>query len=141
MTKYANVANGRVMEVHPEFADFDGVLVGISDRFHADFVSSLIKCEDNVEPGWFHDGKSFSAQAAIDLVQVEANARRERDTLLSGSDKIVTQYRDELEMGGQTSIDATTYKAWLKYRRALRDVPQQKGFPTKINWPKAPAAS
>ena len=27
---------------------------------------------------------------------------------------------------------------WLGYRQALRDVPQQAGFPTKIDWPDLP---
>lgn len=29
--------------------------------------------------------------------------------------------------------------AWATYRQALRDVPQQSGFPTEITWPVAPA--
>ena len=29
--------------------------------------------------------------------------------------------------------------AWATYRQALRDVPQQSGFPTMIDWPVAPS--
>jgi len=28
--------------------------------------------------------------------------------------------------------------AWATYRQALRDVPQQAGFPSDINWPTTP---
>ena len=30
-------------------------------------------------------------------------------------------------------------EAWATYRQALRDVPQQEGFPETIEWPEAPA--
>jgi len=29
--------------------------------------------------------------------------------------------------------------AWATYRQALRDIPQQAGFPENITWPEAPA--
>ena len=29
-------------------------------------------------------------------------------------------------------------QAWADYRQALRDIPQQAGFPTEINWPQEP---
>ena len=29
-------------------------------------------------------------------------------------------------------------QAWIDYRQALRDVPQQNGFPTDIDWPMNP---
>jgi hypothetical protein len=29
-------------------------------------------------------------------------------------------------------------EAWIAYRQALRDVPQQAGFPSTINWPVKP---
>ncbi|WP_412841983.1 phage tail assembly chaperone, partial [Cereibacter johrii] len=30
--------------------------------------------------------------------------------------------------------------AWTAYRQALRDVPEQPGFPAEIAWPEPPAA-
>ncbi|NBW23522.1 MAG: phage tail protein, partial [Caulobacteraceae bacterium] len=30
------------------------------------------------------------------------------------------------------------HEAWAAYRQALRDVPEQPGFPAQIEWPTAP---
>ena len=36
-------------------------------------------------------------------------------------------------------IDAPVDQAaWATYRQALRDIPDQAGFPTEVNWPTAP---
>ena len=58
--------------------------------------------------------------------QLAAQARTQRDGLLSQSDW--TQVAD-------APVD---HQAWADYRQALRDVPQQNGFPTDINWPTKP---
>jgi hypothetical protein len=60
------------------------------------------------------------------LEQLAAQARSQRNALLSGSDW--TQVPD-------APVDQT---AWAEYRQALRDVPQQTGFPTEITWPVKP---
>jgi len=53
-------------------------------------------------------------------------ARTQRDALLSQSDW--TQVPD-------APVDQA---AWAAYRQALRDLPQQAGFPTEITWPQEP---
>ena len=58
--------------------------------------------------------------------QLAARARSERDALLKESDW--TQVPD-------APVDQ---QAWADYRQALRDVPQQDGFPTDIDWPSKP---
>jgi len=58
--------------------------------------------------------------------QLAAQARSQRDALLSQSDW--TQVPD-------APVDQ---QAWAEYRQALRDVPQQAGFPTEITWPVKP---
>jgi hypothetical protein len=66
-------------------------------------------------------------QIEADRLEQEANeARTQRDALLSQSDW--TQVPD-------APVDQT---AWAEYRQALRDVPQQAGFPTEITWPQIP---
>ena len=55
-----------------------------------------------------------------------AEIRTERDTKLTESDW--TQVAD-------APVDQT---AWATYRQALRDIPEQAGFPTEVNWPTAP---
>ncbi|MCJ2165535.1 MULTISPECIES: tail fiber assembly protein [unclassified Pseudodesulfovibrio] len=52
--------------------------------------------------------------------------RAERDRLLAGCDW--TQVAD-------APVDQT---AWAAYRQALRDVPEQEGFPGAVEWPGVP---
>lgn len=60
----------------------------------------------------------------------EGIARTKRDGLLRASDGIAWGALDRGE-----PVPAT----WVAYRQALRNVPQQEGFPDSINWPQAPA--
>ena len=39
----------------------------------------------------------------------------------------------------QCLSDRTPTEELIAYRQALRDVPQQEGFPTSVNWPIAPS--
>jgi hypothetical protein len=55
-----------------------------------------------------------------------AEIRTERDTKLTESDW--TQVAD-------VPVDQA---AWATYRQALRDIPDQAGFPNTINWPTKP---
>ena len=61
------------------------------------------------------------------LEQEADEVRTQRDVLLVESDWAVLP--DAPVADGQ---------AWKDYRQALRDVPQQTGFPTDINWPTKP---
>lgn len=56
-------------------------------------------------------------------------ARARRDALLSETDWHVTR---AIESGSSVPAGMTTY------RQALRDVPEQEGFPDNITWPEAP---
>ena len=60
------------------------------------------------------------------ITTLEREYRSERDRLLKISDW--TQVPD-------SPVDQ---QPWADYRQALRDVPQQTGFPTDINWPTKP---
>jgi hypothetical protein len=71
-------------------------------------------------------------QYALDVIQHETvvlpnMVRQQRNSLLAASDW--TQAND---------IPQATKDAWAVYRQALRDVPQQAGFPTNITWPEKP---
>jgi len=59
-------------------------------------------------------------------------ARQKRDALLSQSDWMVTK---AMESSAPLNFE------WASYRQALRDVPQQSGFPTNIDWPVAPGGA
>lgn len=58
-----------------------------------------------------------------------AELRRQRDALLASCD---------WTQGADSPLDATTKAAWATYRTALRNVPQQNGFPDTVNWPTQP---
>ena len=64
------------------------------------------------------------------LPGIAAQARARRDRLLADTDW--TQVLD-------APIDEDTKAAYRAYRQALRDVPQQEGFPASIVWPDLPA--
>jgi len=70
--------------------------------------------------------KTAEQREAERLEQASDRVRAERDRLLTASDW--TQVAD-------APADAT---AWATYRQALRDVPQQEGFPENIKWPEKP---
>lgn len=57
-------------------------------------------------------------------------ARAQRDKLLADTDW--TQVLD-------APIDTETREAYRAYRQALRDIPEQDGFPETIVWPELPA--
>ena len=74
-------------------------------------------------------GPTKAADEAAHTEQLDtaaaASARTERDSILALTD-----------FHGLT--DTTMTAAMTTYRQALRDVPQQGGFPTEIDWPAEP---
>lgn len=62
--------------------------------------------------------------------ELEEQARQKRDSLISQTDYLLM---------ADYPISAEDLEAVKKYRQALRDVPQQKGFPKSISWPELPA--
>ena len=65
-----------------------------------------------------------------DPEELAAQARSQRDALLAETDW--TQVLD-------APIDTESQAAYRTYRQALRDVPEQAGFPESIDWPEEPA--
>jgi hypothetical protein len=63
--------------------------------------------------------------AKVSFAETE-RVRTERDRLLTASDW--TQVADA----------PVNQAAWAAYRQALRDVPQQSGFPKSVTWPTPP---
>lgn len=59
--------------------------------------------------------------------ELAAEARHQRTMMLFASD-----WRMLPDVPGMHT------NGWVEYRQALRDVPQQKGFPEKIIWPQEP---
>lgn len=86
------------------------------------------------------DGKAQLLPPPAPSLDALANAARiERDAALTASDFMVLRHRDELEEGIPTTLSADEYQALIKYRGQLRNVPEQAGFPTEIDWPEMPS--
>ena len=63
------------------------------------------------------------------LEQATESARNQRDRLLTDSDWVTIRATD-------TGDPVPT--EWVDYRQALRDIPDQTGFPEEIEWPSKP---
>jgi len=61
--------------------------------------------------------------------QSAKEARTQRDQLLSATDWLIIR---------ATETGEPVPAEWVAYRQALRDVPQQSGFPENIDWPVHP---
>lgn len=74
--------------------------------------------------------------------EAAALARKIRGKLLSNSDKEMSLDRLGLETSSATKLIASLASifngAWAKYRQALRDLPEQKGFPFDVRFPAPP---
>lgn len=126
---YARIDEGTVVEIFEPVQNEDGVLIPIEQRFHADFVASLVPIpqEAHVDLGNVWDGLNFSLPSAPAPSNAAEEARARRNQLLILSDW--TQLPD---------VPETLRSKWAEYRQALRNVPQQAKFPDKVKWPEAP---
>ena len=82
----------------------------------------------------FVDGETTAvaqeaAYKATKDAEFAKSARDSRDKLLAECDWLVVK---ALELSQAVPAE------WATYRQALRDIPQQAGFPTTINWPVKP---
>ena len=64
--------------------------------------------------------------------QLAATARAKRDGLIESVRWRIERHSDELALGREPT---EPLEPLLRYVQALRDVPQQEGFPEKVEWP------
>ena len=118
--KYAIVENKKVVNIviaTPEFALEQG----------------WVQCPDEVDIGWVmnDEGTVLPPQQEPDIKKQSATIRSIRNGLLAQSDVYVLADR-------WAAMNAEQQAAWATYRQALRDVPQQAGFPWEVQWPTKP---
>ncbi len=71
----------------------------------------------------------FEAVRALAVDALAADARAKRDALLAASDpRALMDFPQTAEQRAE----------WMTYRQALRNVPEQAGFPFDVTWPEAP---
>jgi hypothetical protein len=87
--------------------------------------------------------REANAEELTSILEVEVRAvsdalayqtalmRQQRNSFLNDSDWV------ELP-SAIARLSAEQFSAWMTYRQALRDVPQQEGFPNTIVWPTQP---
>lgn len=100
--------------------------VTIEDKADRNEEGSSVTVHPNL-PAW----ERWMATQPSPEDQLAQEARAQRDKLLEATDW--TQM-------GDCPLDDATQVAVREYRQALRNVPQQEGFPAKIQWPEIPAA-
>lgn len=86
---------------------------------------------------WLND--EWVLDVALETQQLAAAATAQRDALLVDADHLVAPLMDGFVLGELTPEDDTRLKALSQYRKALRAVTAQAGFPRAINWPVKPA--
>ena len=67
--------------------------------------------------------------------QLADTARAERDRLIESVRWRIERHNDELTLG---IVPTEPLEPLLQYTQALRDVPQQAGFPETVEWPQCP---
>ena len=95
----------------------------------------------------FFNWAMAECEAEGDVETAKLIVRRKRNDLLSASDSRMSLDRIGLAtpsytLTGLIEFVRTIMKAltgdWAKYRQALRDLPEQPGFPFNVEWPKEP---
>lgn len=67
--------------------------------------------------------------------QLADTARAERDRLIESVRWRIERHNNELALGNKPT---EPLEPLLQYTQALRDVPQQAGFPESVEWPECP---
>lgn len=115
ITFYEDVQRKEIEEGKAEKWEYDMYRLEIINR------DNLIANLDSNLGAWMQTARD------AEYVRLADKIRKERDKLLAGSDW--TQVVD-------VSLTAEEKEMWRVYRQALRDVPQQEGFPYEAIWPK-----
>lgn len=79
---------------------------------------------------WDESTKRWIASPTDAAVAIDVRARR--DQLLLDCDWVTVR---AVELGQEVPAD------WAAYRAALRDIPEQPGFPRSVTWPAEPATN
>jgi len=76
------------------------------------------------------DGHLVTVDAVLTDAQRRASMRLLRDSRLDETDWMIVRHRDEVDIGRATTLSVDQFTTLLAYRQALRDLPEQDGFPS-----------
>lgn len=84
------------------------------------------------------NGEYVLTSSAEAIEKKQAEVRAERDRRIEAIRWRIERYQTQDAAGLETTDTAEHYKAILLYVQALRDIPEQAGFPDVIEWPEEP---
>ncbi|KAI3591665.1 hypothetical protein D9X30_3490 [Cupriavidus sp. U2] len=86
---------------------------------------------------WLND--EWALDEALETSQMITAATAKRDALLAEADQLIAPLMDGFVLDELSTEESALLKALSQYRKALRAVTGQAGFPRTINWPVKPA--
>lgn len=108
----------------------------ITDKQHAELMAAVDNGKLIVPDA---DGFPVAIEPLPASAEEQAQAERAwRDTQLAATDGVVSRHRDEVEVGGGTTLTAEQYAELQAYRQELRKWPQGEEFPLVDHRPVAP---
>lgn len=124
----------------PLFRTVDGSAFALDDTYTG--LGDLpVFLTDEARPSaayvWQND--EWTLDVAIETELLAAAARAQQATLLAEADQRVAPLMDSFVLDELSEEDSALLKALSQYRKALRAVTAQAGFPRTINWPVKPA--
>ena len=108
--------------------------IGTDTEFYRSIGMTEMEVEQAYNGQWYLKG--YAPEKPVE--QKAAEARAERDRRIDAIRWRIERYQTQNAAGLETTDTAEQYKAILLYVQALRDVPEQEGFPDAIEWPEEP---
>lgn len=127
------ISNIRKKEDGSYIVDYEGlpyhIIATMTEEYEA--VKEFVKqnpnaCTDYIEP--------VIEPTLEEKVEIE---RYKRNQLLNEVDTLLLKYTEQVELG-IVSENKNYYTALLQYKQALRDIPEQAGFPEEVKYPTLP---
>lgn len=125
----------------------EGLATGFfDDALHAAIPAGAVPIDDATWAAWIEaphalcwDGAALVPYSPSPSAEaVAAAARRRRDAALATTAWLVQRHRDQVDAGTATTLTVAQYVELLAWRQALREWPQQPGWPD-LPLPEAPA--
>lgn len=119
---FALIENGRVHE-----------LFETRPTLHPSLLVVDVSEMGDVAEGWGYDAATGQVSPFVpDTGELAAKVRAERDARIEAARWRIERHREEVELEREPTEPLLPL---LEYRQALRDVPQQEGFPGAVVWP------
>lgn len=123
MKKYAKVINEETKACE--------VGLGTNSNFYQSIGMTEMEVEQGYDGQWYLKG--YAPEKPVEQKAVEVRAKRDR--MIDAVRWRIERYQTQEAAGLETTDTAEQYKEILLYVQALRDVPEQEGFPENVNWP------